>query len=81
MGTDPDRATRASDVIGMHPVLVGYRSVPEELVGVPVRPVRELSHVPDAVASVVARLRTQATHQSVAKPASPQDVVERTSHA
>jgi len=51
------------------------------LVGVPVRPVRELSHVPDAVASVVARLRTQATHQSVAKPASPQDVVERTSHA
>lgn len=81
VGTDPERDARASDAIGMHPVLVGYRSVPEELVGVPVRPVRELSHVPDAVASVVARLRTQATHQSVAKPASPQDVVERTSHA
>ncbi|MBU6151347.1 MAG: HAD family hydrolase, partial [Chloroflexi bacterium] len=81
VGTDPERDARASDAIGMRPVLVGHRSVPEELVGVPVRPVRELSHVPDAVASVVARLRTQATQKSVAKPASPQDVVERTSHA
>lgn len=70
VGTDPELDARASDVIGMHPVLVGHSSVPQELAGVPVRPVRELSHVPDAVESVVSRLRTQATHQTVAKPAS-----------
>lgn len=81
VGTDPERDARASDVSGMHPVLVGHRSVPEELAGVPVRPVRELSHVPDAVASVASRLRTQATHQTVAKPASQCGAAERTSNA
>lgn len=81
VGNDPERDARASDAIGMHPVLVGHRSIPEELAGVPVRPVRDLSQVPDAVASVASRLRTQATHQTVTMHASRLGAAERTPHA
>ncbi len=81
VGRDLERNARPSDVIGMHTVLLGHRSAPEGLVGAPVCPVCELSQVPAAVAAVEAKLRIQATRQTVAKPIPPKDLAERTSHA